>query len=761
MSRLKLYKQRDVPSSTLRSLPSALFAYLAISLVLSSILYFSACRKSEDLESSSKAVGENRVHEKSPALSSQSCRECHPEIFAIWSQSHHAMANRELDSELDGSAFQSLGVARDPNSETAVRTEAGEFHFPKSDDQGDDQLYRPQMVIGYSPLRQYAVPFPGGRQQVHHMAWDPNNGEWFDVFEDEERSPDEWGHWSQRGMNWNSRCASCHMTFYEKDYDSKSDSYSSRWAEHGITCLQCHGRMEKHAATVAKPNYERDTFTSTQMLDSCASCHSRREELTGSFKVGDSFHDHFRLTLPTHPDLYYPDGQIREEVYVYGSLKMSRMGQAGVTCLDCHDPHSGGLKLPVETNGLCLSCHDSSRQLGAPRIDPVAHSRHPSNSTGNRCVECHMSATTYMQRDPRRDHGFIIPDPVLTKELGLPNACNRCHIDRTVDWAIEWSERWFEDRKESPARERARIIARAYLEDPTVLEPLATLVEEEENSVWKAALITLAGRWSQELRVRKLVHASLNDSSPLVRSASIRALATHPHEFRRLEPLSNDPARLVRIDTTWALINQSSPDLPIPQELARYIEFNADQPPGADRKAQLAYRNGNLNEAEKWFQNAVQWDRLSPGLWQNLALFLNACGKYKGAIEALEKARKLDSSDPSFPYMTALIHAESNNFEEAERYFRLTLEADPEFARAWYNLSLLFAQAENIDDAIAAIEKAETIEPDVPDHPYVKATLYLRQRKIAAGKTAAQRALKINPNYSPARQFLQSIRDEE
>ena len=55
-----------------------------------------------------------------------------------------------------------------------------------------------------------------------------------------------------------------------------------------------------------------------------------------------------------------------------------------------------------------------------------------------------MPQTTYMQRHPRRDHGFTIPDPLLTQELGVPNACNRCHEDQTTDWAIEATERWYE-----------------------------------------------------------------------------------------------------------------------------------------------------------------------------------------------------------------------------------------------------------------------------------------------------------------------------
>ena len=33
--------------------------------------------------------------------------------------------------------------------------------------------------------------------------------------------------------------------------------------------------------------------------------------------------------------LYFPDGQIRDEVYEYGSFLQSRMFHEGVTCSDC------------------------------------------------------------------------------------------------------------------------------------------------------------------------------------------------------------------------------------------------------------------------------------------------------------------------------------------------------------------------------------------------------------------------------------------
>ena len=61
-----------------------------------------------------------------------------------------------------------------------------------------------------------------------------------------------------------------------------------------------------------------------------------------------------------------------------------------------------------------------------------------------------------MVRDLRRDHGFTSPDPVLTKELGIPNACTTCHQDKNVDWEIEAVEKWYGTNMNRRARDRAR-----------------------------------------------------------------------------------------------------------------------------------------------------------------------------------------------------------------------------------------------------------------------------------------------------------------
>ena len=96
-----------------------------------------------------------------------------------------------------------------------------------------------------------------------------------------------------------------------------------------------------------------EPLTSNHQIDSCARCHARRGTL-GEYHPGKPLLDTHRLAIIEEP-LYWPDGQIRDEVYVYGSFIQSKMHQAGVACTNCHNPHSN--QLVVEGNGVCAQCH--------------------------------------------------------------------------------------------------------------------------------------------------------------------------------------------------------------------------------------------------------------------------------------------------------------------------------------------------------------------------------------------------------------------
>jgi predicted CXXCH cytochrome family protein len=560
-------------------------------------------------------------------------------------------------------------------------------------------------------------------------------------------------------MTWNVQCAYCHMTNLKKGYGVATDSYDTTWGAMVISCAQCHGSREQHARDVLNGAWsEEDTeLTPEQKMHVCATCHARREELTGEFKVGDSFHDHFRLSLEDGSGMYYLDGQVREEVYEYGSLMMSRLPLKGVTCMHCHEPHSGELLKPVTDNSLCMTCHEAPGWNETVVIDPVAHSHHAAESTGNRCIECHMPVTKYMVRDPRRDHGFTVPDPVLTKELGIPNACNRCHEDQDTGWAIEWTEEWYGDRMECRSRRRARALADAQTDSEATADAILALARDEEVPAWRTILLNHLGRWAAEEPVRALLTESLTNRSPLVRSAAIRRLAPVSGAQRDLMALRDDPVRVVRLDATWSTLNPLERDQSHRAELMQYLYNISDQPAGAVRQAQLAVVENRLDDAEPWIRKAVAWDPTSPATQHMMGRIMAMRLSFGEAEAAFLRASELEPRSADHPYAMALMYAEMQNPQKALKALQKTVLLDPSFGRAWYNLGLAHAQINALNDAAEALGKAEALMPGSPDAPYALATVLLRQKDINGARDAVLRALEIDPRHRPSRQLLRSL----
>lgn len=293
---------------------------------------------------------------------------------------------------------------------------------------GKKSFYTAKMAIGLDPLIQYVVEGKNGAYQVLSAAYDPKKDEFFDVFNNEPRAPGDWGHWLSGGMNWNSNCAYCHTTDFRKNFKVGDNSYHSGFSAHGVSCLQCHDALPKNCKHSELSELAERPSPAERMY-ACAVCHSRREQLKDEkFKAGSDFYDYFRPILPVQDGIYYPDGKVRDENFMFSSFMMCRQYQAGLTCLDCHDRHALKTVRPVDKNELCLNCHAPAARnfKNAPTIIPEAHSFHKGND-GNLCVNCHMPKTIYMARDSRYDHGFTSPDPILTREAGVPNACSQCH----------------------------------------------------------------------------------------------------------------------------------------------------------------------------------------------------------------------------------------------------------------------------------------------------------------------------------------------
>ena len=686
-----------------------------------------------------------------PPAGASECKPCHLAEFNEWATSQHAHANRLVNPLQDGPAFNPTRTFHEGLLTTEVSEKWNRLIVSQTGPEGIPSFHRAVAVIGVEPLIQYLTPFPGGRLQVINPAYDPKKGDWFDIYKGEPRGPHEWGFWKNGGMNWNSRCAYCHTTGFEKNYAAATDSYASTWTAMGVSCEQCHGTLDGHAAKPKVPV----RLSVQHAMESCAACHARREELTGKFHAGENFNDHFRVALPDLSDIYYPDGQVRDEDFEYGSFLTSKMGHAGITCLDCHNPHSGKLRLPVENNALCLSCHAPPGQRKAIQIpDPVAHSHHKFDSTGNRCVECHMPHTTYMARDPRRDHGFTVPDPQLTKELGIPNSCNRCHADKTTDWAITWMQEWY--KMQRPSRDRARLIGRARSGDPTVSGPIMDFFKSEPNAAWRASLVLMLEGREQDPAVQNFLAAAAADESPLVRDAAVRSLAQARPDV--LQKAAADQFRNVRLSAAWHLLMNRQP---IPDGSKNEIETSlangSDEAGGAFQLARLAATEKRLPDVDRWIALAVARDP-SSGMFQQAAQLMYQTDRLPQAKAFFEKSFAADPKNADASYPLALLEAELGNSQRSLELLRATVSLAPDFGRAWYNLGLAEAAYGDLPSSAKALEKAESLLPRSPDPAFALATVQLRMKEPAKAAESARRALAIAPGHPGAQGLLRQLR---
>ena len=388
-------------------------------------------------------------------------------------------------------------------------------------------------------------------------------------------------------------------------------------------------------------------------------------------------------------------------------------------------------------------------------INPVQHSNHADGSTGNSCVECHMPKTTYMMRDPRRDHGFIIPDPLMTKELGLPNACNRCHEDQSVDWAVDWAAKWYgEGNSTNFARERTRLIARAQQGDETVIPELLKWAKEEPIPAWRATILTLLGTWNYHPEVQAFLNESLKHDQPLVRSEAIRSMEFIPNMREAIKPFLADPVRLVRIDAAWSLRDELTAMSTIQAELSTFVDNQSDQPTGAMRQGELALSQGDTEKAITWFKKAVDWSPDSPWFHHRLGVVYHLSGQSAAGAVSLEKAAELDPQNSEHPYALALLYGEQQDLPNAIRNFERAVTARPDFARAWYNLGLARAQAGEVEGGIAAILEAEIAAPEVHDFPHARATLHYRVGQMDKARKAGRKALALAPDSPQLQQFV-------
>lgn len=644
---------------------------------------------------------------------------------------------------------------------------------------GEMDTFRVKYTFGVRPLQQYLVEFDDGRVQCLGVAWDTEKERWFHLYPDERIPHDDWLHWTKAGQNWNYMCAECHSTDVEKNYDLETNAYHTTFSEIDVSCEACHGPGSEHvrwanSKAEGGDDYQDELWNfgltaklkgedSTPQIEMCARCHSRRRIVYPDYHPGDPFLDHYAVSL-LNERLYYPDGQILEEVYVYGSFLQSKMYHKGVRCTNCHNPHSG--RLVLEGNALCLQCHESAK------YNTADHHYHPVESAGASCVECHMPERTYMVVDPRRDHSFQLPRPDLTVELGVPNACNKCHDEETAEWASDAIVEWYgPERPNDP--HFAPTFARARRGEPDAEKELIRLVEDPERpAIIRATAVSLLGAYGSPDALAAAQRA-LKDAAPLVRGTAVRNLEVVPGEQLEapLTPLLDDPVRFVRTEAARVLsriANERFADRgraeakrfwDVLAEYRRAQDAVSDQP-GAHLN--LAVLHENLNEpeeAEKSYRTAIGIDPTFVPARLNLATLYARQSRNAEAERLLREAVRLQPDMAEANYSLGLLLAEDpSQLAEAARYLARAAKRAPENARMQYNHGLAMQRLGKPAEAEVALLAAHKVEPRSGDYLNALVVFYSQRQKWKAALPYAQKLARLYPDVPQLRAQLEFIR---
>lgn len=628
-----------------------------------------------------------------------------------------------------------------------------EFRVTTDGPDGTMQDFRIAYTFGHWPLQQYLIPFPGGRLQALGIAWDarPDTAggqRWFHMYHGDEVDHNDPLHWTGREQNWNFQCAGCHSTDLKKNYSFAADTFATTWSEIDVGCEACHGPGSAHNAWAEaqrlEPSDAIDPYRlnrsirgnpddlwvigrnnpianrqgspfPTAQLDVCGRCHSRRGVIDEDHGANVPFLDSYRPALLTEP-LYEADGQIREEVYVYGSFLQSKMYQWGVVCTDCHDAHS--MKTRRSGNALCGRCHEPVH------YDSQKHHFHKEDTTGAYCVDCHMPVKTYMVVDPRRDHSLRVPRPDLTKKIGTPNACNGCHADKSVEWAIEKVTEWY-GTKTSSTTHYGEYLAAARAGLPGSMDGLVKLAADpvQPGIVRATAVSMLNGQASGS--VAKTVQAAAGNVDPLVRMAAATAAETmDPRERPGLiGALLADSIRAVRIEAGRVMASVPSgllsPEMTAQRDSA-ITEYehaqviNADRPEAHVNMALVYTGLGRLQDAEEEYLNALRLNPLFIAASINLADLYRMTNRDELAGTVLEKALAMDPDDPALNHAYGLLLVRKKQVDKALPYLEKAAR-DPRLKRYNYVYAVALNSVGRKKEAMAVAEKALAARPGDPD----------------------------------------------
>lgn len=705
------------------------------------------------------------------------CSECHVSETATWTRSHHAHAMARAD---DATVLGDFDDAVFPHGGVSSRFFRRDGRFIAHTEGPDGVLgdFELRWTFGREPLQQYLVEFPDGRLQALGTAWDTRAREdggqrWFHVYGDEIVPAGDELHWTMPAQNWNYMCADCHSTGYRKNYDPESDTFASAWTDVNVACEACHGPGSTHVSrarnerlaeghgfplTFAQPGRQRilrEGATTVSIVggerapmqvEACGRCHARRAPIAGEYRHGQPLLDSVLPALLTE-GLYFPDGQMLDEVFEYGSFRQSRMYAAGVVCTDCHDPHS--LQLRADGDAVCAQCHLPGHYQNA------SHTHHAPGTGAPGCIDCHMPARTYMVVDVRRDHSFRVPRPDLAAELGVTNACASCHADQPDEWSATAVRGWL-GRDARGLQDFAHAFAGGRAGRIDAAGSLRGIAADRAQPAGVRATVLELMRSYPGPETLRIAVASMEDPDPAVRLAAMGLLGAVPMTDRAalLQRRWTDPVLAVRIEAARlaAGVNPQALDaIGLERLIAAMGEYVDAQRASLDRPSawvnlgNLYAEAGDPELAKEQYRAALALDPSFEPAFGNLADLLFRQGDDVAALEVLARGLHMLPDSATLHHAMGLHQIRSGDRTAALVSLARAVELAPRDTRFNYVYAIALDGEGRRDEAIARLERTHAIRESDQHVLQALVSMTMESGDIDTARTYARQLQRLRP----------------
>ena len=461
-------------------------------------------------------------------------------------------------------------------------------------------------------------------------------------------------------------------------YDKQDRKYDTHFQTLQINCESCHGPGKRHLEIVSRSGFDRltdigmeplATLSKDQSLKVCFQCHATKDAIREEpYLPGAPLEDYFSLKLPVFDETYTVDGRIRNFGYQSTHLFSDCYLNGSMSCVDCHDPHSqqyrdvfGKPLVGRFDNGQCTSCH-ASKGLAAE-----GHSHHKTDSAGNLCTSCHMP---YLQehgigerlRYARSDHSIPIPRPAFDQQMGIENACQKCHRDKDLSWQEARVKEWYGEIKPHN-RAVANFLKAAETQDPLAAAKLLLDPAAKHPMAQMTGLVTY---------MKRFLH-------PNMQAAEAELLA-------RLTAFSQG----------------SDPDLRAMALTALHLNFGQDPNVRSFVEDQLSrLRGGDDPVRNRW---AVAADYFGNGY--------AAKEEMGNALVCFKKSLEVKSDNVVTISHLAMAYLRVGDSQNAMVWLKHGLKLKPEKAVLHFQLAQSYAQLQQIPEAIKELEEGLKYAPE-------------------------------------------------